>query len=98
MPIYEYICDDCKKVTEAMQKITAPPLTTCPQCSGNLRKLVSNTSFVLKGGGWYKDGYSSTQPNKSSTGKPAVKTKTATKTESDSDSKPSKKKAETVAA
>jgi len=96
MPIYEYICDDCKKVTEAMQKITEAPLTTCPQCSGNLRKLVSNTSFVLKGGGWYKDGYSSTQPNKSSTGKPAVKAKT--KTDTESETKPSKKKAETVAA
>ncbi len=92
MPIYEYICDDCEKITEAMQRITESPLTKCQQCSENLRKLVSSTSFVLKGGGWYKDGYSSTQPKQQSksTGKPAVETKTETK--------PSKKKAETVAA
>ncbi len=96
MPIYEYICEDCEKLTEAMQRITESPLTVCPQCSGTLRKLVSNTSFVLKGGGWYKDGYSSTQPKpqNKSTGKPAVETKTETKTET----KPSNKKAETVAA
>ncbi len=95
MPIYEYICDDCKKITEAMQKITEEPLKKCPKCSGNLRKLVSNTSFVLKGGGWYKDGYSSTQTSKTSTTKPAP---TTPKSTTGGESKPSKKKAETVAA
>ena len=61
MPIYEYVCTKCEKQTEAMQRISDPPLRKCPSCSGKLRKLISNTSFVLKGGGWYKDGYAAPQ-------------------------------------
>ena len=59
MPIYEYRCEDCSKVLEIMQKIKDEPLTECPECKGRLTKLISNTSFVLKGSGWYADGYCS---------------------------------------
>jgi putative FmdB family regulatory protein len=59
MPVYEYQCSDCHTVFEVQQKLTEPPLDTCPQCSGPVRKLVSMTSFQLKGGGWYSDGYAS---------------------------------------
>jgi len=59
MPIYEYGCDVCEKRIEVMQKFSDPPLVRCESCGGVLRKLVSNTSFVLKGSGWYADGYSS---------------------------------------
>lgn len=59
MPVYEYQCSDCQNVFEVQQKLTDPPLTDCPECSGPVRKLVSMTSFQLKGGGWYNDGYAS---------------------------------------
>jgi putative FmdB family regulatory protein len=59
MPIYEYGCDVCNKRIEVMQKFSDSPLERCEFCGGHLRKLVSNTSFVLKGSGWYADGYSS---------------------------------------
>ncbi|MEW6220168.1 MAG: zinc ribbon domain-containing protein [Thermodesulfobacteriota bacterium] len=59
MPIYEYQCDSCDHVIEAFQTMADPPLATCPSCAGSLRKLVSASSFVLKGGGWYADGYAS---------------------------------------
>ena len=59
MPIYEYGCTECGKHIEAFQKISEEPLTVCPDCGGELSKLISSTSFVLKGGGWYADGYSS---------------------------------------
>lgn len=58
MPIYEYICLDCETEHEAIQKVSDEPLQVCPQCNeNNLRKKASQTSFQLKGGGWYKDGY-----------------------------------------
>lgn len=59
MPIYEYRCLKCEKKLEVMRKFSDPPLGVCPECGGALRKLISNTSFVLKGSGWYSDGYSS---------------------------------------
>ena len=59
MPIYEYKCGSCGEQMEVMQRISDPRLTVCPACGGELAKLISNTSFVLKGGGWYADGYSS---------------------------------------
>ena len=58
MPIYEYSCPDCGQRFERLQKMSEPPVQVCPTCGeGNVRKLISQTSFVLKGGGWYKDHY-----------------------------------------
>ena len=62
MPIYEYECDECKEVVEAMQSFSDEPLTDCPSCSGTLHKLISRSSFHLKGGGWYSDGYNVLEP------------------------------------
>ena len=60
MPIYEYLCDKCAHEFEAEQRITDDPIRTCPQCrSRKVRRLISQTSFVLKGSGWYSDLYSS---------------------------------------
>lgn len=68
MPIYEYRCTKCRKEFELFQKITDEPASECPDCGGRIERLVSATSFSLKGGGWYKDGYAS-----SSTGGTAPK-------------------------
>ncbi len=57
MPIYEYSCTKCGKTIEAMQKMSDPPLKKCPQCGGALAKMISSTSFVLKGTGWYATDY-----------------------------------------
>lgn len=57
MPIYEYKCEKCGKEREVMQKMTEKPLTVCESCGGRLKKLISNTSFVLKGSGWYVTDY-----------------------------------------
>ncbi len=60
MPIYEYLCESCGRITERMQKISDPPPRTCPECGARkIAKLVSRTSFQLKGGGWYSDLYAS---------------------------------------
>lgn len=57
MPIYEYECSDCGITMEAVQKISDDPLSECEKCGGKLKKLISQSSFHLKGGGWYADTY-----------------------------------------
>ncbi len=77
MPIYEYQCIVCEKITEAMQKFSDAPLTACPECGGQLKKLISNTSFVLKGTGWYKTDYAAKDTG---TGKKTAEKRDAEKT------------------
>ena len=61
MPIYEYACEKCGELTEVLAKVSDPPPSKCPQCgSKKMQRVVSRTSFQLKGGGWYSDLYSST--------------------------------------
>ncbi len=60
MPIYEYVCEACGRLTEVMQRLNDPPPAACPECGETrLARLVSRTSFQLKGGGWYSDLYGS---------------------------------------
>ena len=60
MPIYDYWCENCERELEVEQRITDDPLKTCPSCrSRRIKRLISRTSFVLKGGGWYSDLYAS---------------------------------------
>lgn len=56
MPIYEYKCQKCGTF-EVTQRITEKPLGKCPTCKGRVKKLISNTSFQLKGTGWYITDY-----------------------------------------
>ena len=77
MPIYEYECSKCGKTSEAMQRFSDPPLTECNHCRGQLRKLISMSTFHLKGSGWYTTDYAG---KNQSTAKPAEsKTETGEK-------------------
>ena len=58
MPIYEYQCQKCG-IIEVSQRITEKPLVKCPTCKSKIKKLISNTSFQLKGTGWYVTDYPS---------------------------------------
>ncbi|MDR2406209.1 MAG: zinc ribbon domain-containing protein [Deltaproteobacteria bacterium] len=59
MPIYEYECDNCHHVFEINQKVSDPSPAQCPECGkeGGLHKLISHSSFQLKGSGWYASDY-----------------------------------------
>jgi putative FmdB family regulatory protein len=63
MPIYEYRCSDCEQIFEEWLKTFDEAPRSCPVCGGRADRIVSNTSFVLKGGGWYVTDYG----NRSST-------------------------------
>ena len=58
MPIYEYECKNCGRITEALQSFSDPPLKKCGHCKKNkLEKLISLSSFKLEGTGWYATDY-----------------------------------------
>lgn len=57
MPIYEYQCEQCGRLEEAIQKFSDKPLSRCKHCSGKLIKLISQSAFHLKGTGWYVTDY-----------------------------------------
>lgn len=68
MPVYEYRCDKCGKEFEAWQRISDDPIEVCSECGGRAKKLISQSTFVLKGSGWYVTDYG-TRSTASSAGK-----------------------------
>jgi putative FmdB family regulatory protein len=93
MPTYEYRCKSCGHELEAQQSFTDDPLTECPACQGELRKVFGNIAVTFKGSGFYKtdsrSGSSSTSSSSESTStstETKTDTKTETKTETKSDS------------
>jgi putative FmdB family regulatory protein len=80
MPIYEYRCTKCGNELEVMQKISEPAPAVCPKCAAehSLERLVSRSSFQLKGGGWYSDLYGSVKKETAATAAPSTGTSTAT--------------------
>ena len=94
MPIYEYQCDKCGSHFEVIQKFSDKPLKFCSNCKGRLTKLISQTSFQLKGSGWYvtdyaKSGKTSSKSDESP--KPAVESSTKAAESSTKNESPSKK-------
>lgn len=59
MPIYEYKCDKCGKISEILQKHFDVDEAPCEACGAPAHRIMSNTSFVLKGSGWYVTDYKS---------------------------------------
>lgn len=59
MPIYEYECEKCGHQTEILQKFSDPPIAECSACRGKMKKLISQSTFHLKGSGWYVTDYAS---------------------------------------
>ncbi|MEJ2286079.1 MAG: zinc ribbon domain-containing protein [Desulfobacterales bacterium] len=76
MPIYEYECTQCGKIEEVIQKFSDKPLTNCQSCAGKLHKLVSQSTFHLKGTGWYVTDYANKSGNSDKPSKKNQKNKT----------------------
>ena len=78
MPVYEYVCKSCGHHLEVSQSFKDAPLTTCPVCGGELRKVFSSVGIMFKGSGFYR----TDSRNGKSTSSPASESKTETKSES----------------
>ena len=103
MPIYEYKCNKCG-VVEVMQRITEAPIRKCPNCKSKVERMVSRSSFVLKGTGWYatdyankgkdrappsEDGVSSSNGNAKGESQSESKTESKSEAKASTESKPS---------
>ena len=95
MPIYGYECTQCGHHLEVLQSVSEPPLRVCPECQGELRKLLYPVGVIFKGSGFYSTDYKSGSSNGKSTSDSSGDTKSSgdskpdNKPESKPDSKPS---------
>jgi putative FmdB family regulatory protein len=91
MPVYEYQCTACSHEFEREQRISEDPVKKCPKCGKlKVKRLISRTSFVLKGSGWYSDLYGSAKPGsekKDDAGKEAAPAASADTSPAKSDDK-----------
>jgi len=88
MPVYEYECTKCGRQTEVWQKISDADMTNCEHCRGKVKKIISQSSFHLKGTGWYVTDYKSKKESE----KKSQKSETKAETKS-ADDKPKKEAA-----
>ena len=96
MPTYEYACKACHHEWSVEQRITENPITVCPHChKPEAQRQISGGNFILKGGGWYADLYSSSSNKKPSSESKSESTSSETKTETKSEAKPAAEPAKT---
>ena len=95
MPIYEYECIKCGQIEEAFQNFSDKPLTKCRHCSGKLHKLVSRSSFHLKGTGWYVTDYAN-RSKKTASDAPKSASESSSKSEKKASAEGSKDTAQTA--
>ena len=92
MPIYEFQCDDCNDVLDALQKVSDKPLVDCPECGKtSLRRLISAPNFRLKGEGWYETDFKK-ENRKNVADQKDEKPEKKESSKSDNDSEKTKKK------
>jgi len=91
MPLYEYKCDKCGDVFEVRQRFADEPLQVHEKCGGHVERLISASSFQLKGSGWYATDYAGKSGNGPAKSESASKD-SSSDTAGKSDSKPSEAK------
>ena len=90
MPIYEYQCSQCKERHEVIQRFSDAPMSHCPSCGGDMKKLPSSPAIQFKGSGFYKTDYAGTSASSSksdSTGESKSETAAASTSEAKSETK-----------
>jgi len=85
MPTYDYICTSCGNAWELEQRIVEDPIKKCPKCGADTakRQISQGAGFILKGGGWYADGYGSKKSSSTESKPDATDTKSPAKTDTD---------------
>jgi putative FmdB family regulatory protein len=96
MPIYEYQCKQCNERHEIIQRFSDAPLTHCPTCGGEMKKLFSSPAIQFKGSGFYKTDYASGSSGSSSSSSSEAKSesKSESKSEAKTETKSENKSAE----
>jgi putative FmdB family regulatory protein len=97
MPIYEYQCQKCGTF-EVTQRITEKSLSKCPTCKNKVKKLISNTSFQLKGTGWYVTDYARKGQNGDAKDDKAAKSPADSNNKESKETKTESKKSESTPA
>lgn len=91
MPLYEYKCLKCGRLTEKIESVSGPYLKKCPHCGGKVEAVITAPSIQFKGAGWYVTDYAKKSTDDGSkTEKPAGETKEATAKESSGKESPAK--------
>ena len=90
MPLYEYVCSDCGKRTERIEKFSGPHLKKCPHCGGRVERQISASAIQFKGSGWYVTDYARSS-KAGSDSKPSEASSDGDKSESKPESKPAEK-------
>lgn len=88
MPLYEYRCRKCGAQIERIRRFSDPPLEICESCGGELERLISSSSFQLKGSGWYVTDYSRKSSAPASTPPSDSKSSASTPSETKKTSEP----------
>src|SRR6266581_5985871 len=89
MPLYEYVCEDCRRKTEVLQRLRERPLKICPHCGGKLKKAFSAPAIQFKGSGFYTTDYArGTNAGKSGTSSESKPSEAKPSEEKVSESKP----------
>ena len=91
MPIYEYRCEDCEQLFEEWQSGFEEKALDCPMCGGRAGRIMSNTSFVLKGSGWYTTDYCKSEASGGNGASDNGSNGSTSKADAKSDSKPDAK-------
>ena len=88
MPLYEYKCLKCGRLTEKIENVAGPHLKKCPHCGGKVEVLISASSIQFKGSGWYVTDYAAKKSGSDThkDDKPATESKDASKDSSAKDS------------
>ena len=82
MPTYQYLCTECGHAFEQVQKFSDDALTTCPECTGKLRKVFNSVGVVFKGSGFYKTDSKSSSSASSTPATPAASASTSSSSSS----------------
>ena len=91
MPIYEYRCDDCDVVFEALQRLSDEPLDVCRHCGGSARKIISSPAIHFVGSGWYVTDYARKAGEKGANGNNGASAKGGDSGKTDSEKMDSEK-------
>ena len=86
MPTYEYECSKGHRF-EVEQSMRDPALKRCKMCRAKAQRLISASAFILKGGGWYSDGYGSSKSSAKNGGESASESKSESKSDAKSETK-----------